>query len=74
LVARFTHWFAAQPERLRTVTIVDAAGVILFAVFALAAVVGLVLLCVWMVQRGAWAYAPLLLVFIVVPVAVWRVH
>jgi hypothetical protein len=37
-------------------------------------VIGLVLLCVWMVQRGEWTYAPLLLVFIVVPVAVWRVR
>jgi hypothetical protein len=53
---------------------VDVAGVIGLAVFALAAVVGLVLLCLRMVQRGAWAYAPLLVVFIVVPVAVWRVR
>jgi hypothetical protein len=74
LVARFTDWFAAQPERLRAVTVADAASVILFAVLALLAAVGLVLLGLWMLQRGDGAYLPLLLVFLVVPVVVWHVR
>jgi hypothetical protein len=73
-VARFTDWFADAAEAIfhRRTTKLDAIELALFAILALAAVVGIVLVAVWMVQRGNWAYLPLLLVFFAVPVAILR--
>jgi hypothetical protein len=78
-VARFTDWFADEADAIvhRTISKSDAIELTLFAILAIAAiaaVAGIVLIGVWMVQQGNWAYLPLLLVFFVVPVAVWRIR
>jgi hypothetical protein len=76
-IARFTDRFADAGGgigRLRPTTTSDAVELAVFAVLGLAAAIGIVVVGVWMVQRGNWAYLPLLLAFFVVPVAVWRVR
>ena len=73
-VARFTDWFADAAGAIvhHRTTKLDVIELALFAILGLAAVVGIILAAVWMVQRGNWEYLPLLLVFLVVPLAVWR--
>jgi hypothetical protein len=73
-VARFTDWFADAAGAIvhRPSTKLDAIELALFAILGFAAVAGIILVAVWMVQRGNWEYLPLLLVFFVVPVAVWH--